>query len=361
MNEKIKIDLSGNDIKIEKLTLRKFAQTLRGTLLQSECKDDAEIKGFTTLERAKEGEISFVTSAKFLDKAEDSKASFFIVPENVIVKGKPCVQLREVWEGVIFLMKCFYPSDIPNGEIDRTAVIDSGVKLGKNITIGPYVVISEGAEIGNDTEIRAHTFIGKKVKIGENCLIHPRVTILDHVEIGNRVILHSGLIIGSDGFKYEMIKGRLVKVPQVGTVIIEDDVEIGACTTIDRATLTETKIGAGTKIDNLVQIAHNVVIGEGCIIIAQTGIAGSSKLGKYCVLGGQVGIPDNITICDGVRAGARSAFKNNCTEPGEYLGTPALPAKEAARIMVAQKQLPELIKKVRELKNEVESLKQKIK
>lgn len=348
------------DKQIKTISLQQFAEAVKGNIIQHENTIDSEIKGINTLENANAGEISFISSAKFLKQAEESKASFFITSPDIIVKSKPCVQLKEVWKGVLFLMKHFYPEETPDGNIHETAIIGNNVELGEKVTIGPYSVIADNVKIGSNTIVGAYTYIGKNAIVGTNCLFHPRVTIMKEVIIGNRVILHPGAVIGSDGFKYEMIEGRIQKIPQVGTVILEDEVEIGANTTVDRATLTQTKIGAFTKIDNLVQIAHNVVIGKGCLIVSQVGIAGSTKVGNGCIFGGQAGIADNVDICDRVVLAARGAIKNDIKNPGEYIGAPAMPAKEGIRVILSQIHLPETIKKVRELSKEVEKLRKNI-
>lgn len=341
----------------EKLTLKILTEKLSGELVNAAGLEDSEIKGISTLEKAEPGEISFISNQKFLSKAEESKASYIIVPEGMAVNNKPSIRFKEIWKAIVFLMNYFYPEDEPSAEVHPTAIVEENVKLGSNVSVAPYAVISKNSVVGDNTIIGAYTFIGRNAKIGANCLIHPRVTIMKDSIIGNRVILHPGSVIGSDGFKYEQIGGRIAKIPQVGNVILEDEVEIGANTTIDRASLTETRIGAFTKIDNLVQIAHNVVIGKGCLIVAQVGVAGSTKIGDMCILAGQAGIGDNVNICSGVTLGARSAVANDIKKPGQYLGTPAIPARDAMKVLMSQQFLPETIKKVRELAALAEQIK----
>ncbi len=342
------------------IKINEFSDKVGGILIQSENIVNFDISGISTIEKANEGDISFISSSKFINKAETSKASFFIVPEGIVIKDKPCVQLKEVWKGIVFLMNFFYPPEIPSKKIHTSAIIDKNVEIGEEVTIDAYCVISANSKIGDRSLIGAQSFIGMNVLIGRDCIIHPNVTIMKDSIIGDRVIIHPGAVIGSDGFKYEQIEGRIAKIPQVGKVVLENDVEVGANTTIDRATLTETRVGAFTKIDNLVQIAHNVIIGKGCLIVSQVGIAGSSKIGNGCIFGGQAGIADNVSITDSVLLAGRAAVKNDIKQSGEYLGAPAIPVKEGAKVLLSQLHLPELIKKVREMKSEIEKIKKEI-
>jgi len=216
--------------------------------------------------------------------------------------------------------------------------------------------VSSGAKIGRGTILYPGVFVGEEVRIGEECILYSNVTVREGCRMGNRVILHAGAVIGADGFGFALEGGRRVKIPQVGIVEIGDDVEIGANTTIDRATLGVTRIASGVKIDNLVQIGHNTVVGADTIIVAQTGISGSCRIGSRVVLGGQVGVADHVTIGDGAQVGAQSGVHRDVAPGGAVLGAPAIPAPEARRTMAALPRLPELLRAVRTLERRVAEL-----
>jgi UDP-3-O-[3-hydroxymyristoyl] glucosamine N-acyltransferase len=333
-------------------TLSALADMLNATI--ENLGEDLTIRGFSTLDAAKEGEISFAVSEHHTAQAESSHASAIVVPRGMLLKSKPVLQVDNVWKAVLFLLNYFHPPAEAIDYIDPTAQIGKGVKLGSKVFIGAYVVVGDRAQIGSHTVIGAQSYIGCQVRIGDNVLVHPRVTVLDRVEIGSRVILHSGVVLGSDGFKYEMIDDARTKIPQVGTVVIEDDVEIGANTCVDRAMVTETRIGKGTKIDNLVHIAHNVTIGKNCVIVGQVGIAGSSKVGDGCILAGQVGIADNVTLGDNVLVAAQSGIRKDIPSGQYYFGSPGMPMKTYQRIHAVILRLPELYKELKLLEKQVE-------
>jgi len=307
-----------------------------------------EICGFQTLEAAGEQDLSFVSDTKHARKALESKARILTVPRDVKLEGKPLIRVQQVWKAVLKAMELFHSLPESEPEIHPAAVISPDAVLGANLSVGPGAVIESGAEIGDNCIIAAFCYIGIGTKIGSNCLLHPRVTIMRDCIIGNRVILHPGAVIGSDGFKYEVIDGLPTKIPQVGRVIIEDDAEIGANTCIDRAFLTETRIGRGCKLDNLIQIGHNVQLGPYCLMAAQVGIAGSTRLGMGCILGGQVGVRDNITLGDGVMVAAQSGLSKDIPPGKQVFGTPAVEIKEYIRREANLRHLPELIERMKE-------------
>ena len=242
--------------------------------------------------------------------------------------------------------------------VHPTAVVHSSAKLGKDITLGPYSVIDKGCIIGDGSHIGAHCYLGPFTEVGLNCIFHPHVMVREGCKIGNRVILQPGAIIGSDGFGYTTDKkGCHTKLNQVGNVILEDDVEIGANTTIDRSRFKSTKIGRGSKIDNLVQIGHGVQIGEDNLIVAQTGIAGSTKTGRCVVLAGQVGVTGHIEICSGVIVTARAGVDKSLTEPGKYGGVPARPLRQHNETQVYVQNIKKWVDEVKTLKLKVDSLK----
>ncbi len=343
------------------MRLREFAEAVGGQIVGLE--EDFEIQGLTTLEQAKPGQVSFVANERYLPAARNSQASALIVAEGLAIPGKTCVVLEEPWRGVLYLLERFYPADaaVYFEGVDPAAVVDATAEVGKGVRIGPRAVVGPRAKIGDGTIVEPGCVIGPDVEIGQNCHLHPNVVIEHGTRIGNRVIIQAGAVIGGDGFKFEVIGGKWTKIPQVGRVVIEDDVEIGANTTIDRASFTETRIGAGTKIDNLVQIAHNVTIGRDCVIVAQVGIAGSSSVGDGSILAAQVGIADNLKLGRGVRVMARSGVKDHLEDGQTVLGTPARPFRLAARIMAAEAKLPDLVSEVAKLSEKVKELEERLK
>ena len=335
----------------KRITFSEVAQRVGGELAGLE--EDFIVRGVSTLEDSQPGWVSFVGSTRFLAQAQESKASGFLVTRRALVPERPCIILDNVWKGVLFLLDHFHAPARPEPFVHPTALVGSRVSLGNEVSIGPYVVIENDVVVGARVRIGAHCFVGHGARIGDDSFLHPNVCILHNCEIGNRVILHAGVVIGADGFKYEMIDEQLTKIPQVGRAVIEDDVEVGANTCIDRASLSETRIGRGTKIDNLCQIAHNVSIGAGSVIVAQAGIAGSSRIGEQCFLAGQAGLVDNIEVGNRAKIGAQAGVKNNVPEDAYYLGTPAVPARQFMRIVADWNKLPEIRRRLRELEEKL--------
>jgi len=245
----------------------------------------------------------------------------------------------------------------PAAGIHPTAVVAAGAQVAASATVGPFCVIEAGAVIGERTHVEAQAFVGRNVRVGADCWLMPRVTIATECVIKDRVRLQPGVVIGSDGFGYEFVQGRHEKVPQVGHVVIENDVEIGANSTLDRARFSRTVVGEGTKIDNLVMIAHNVVIGKHCLICAQVGISGSSTIEDYVVLGGQAGVAGHLTIGKGSKADGQTGI-NSDLEPGSFVkGSPCMPYNLEQRFNVLKKKLPELFKRVDALESAFDSKK----
>lgn len=336
------------------ITLAALAE-LTGGALSPGADPNRLVSGLAQLNQAGPDQVSFLANRKFAADAEKTRAAAVLVPRGAAMSGGVAtIETSEVWAAVVQTLNYFCPPDPPSESKHPGAVISPRAILGANVSVGPCAVIEDGARIGDRARIGAQCFVGRGAVIGEDTILHPQVVIAEGVELGRRVIVHSGAVLGADGFKFELIGGRLAKIPQVGTVVIEDDVEIGANTTIDRASLAETRVGARTKIDNQTHLAHNVVVGSDCLIVAQVGIAGSTRIGRGCVLAGQVGVADNIEITDGVRLGAKSGVNSSIREPGDYLGAPPTPAREQARILVALRQLPDLLREVRELRKKVE-------
>ncbi len=340
-------------------SLKELAEKL-GAEIDPLSAGDKFVSGFTTLEAATDNDIAFITSHKYASQAKASKAAAILAPKDFQMPGKILLRVENVWKAVIVLLGEFYPEPMPTGLCDKTALIAPGAHFGGNVTVEPLAIIKDGAQIGDNTLIGALSYIGRDVKVGCNCLLHPRVTILRNCEIGNRVILHPGVIIGSDGFKYEVIDGVPTKIPQVGHVVIEDDVEIGANTCIDRASVTETRICRGTKLDNLIQVAHNVHIGPYCLMASQVGIAGSTKIGAGCIFGGQAGIRDNINIGNKVMVAGKCGVSKDTPDGTKLIGMIGMPAREYLKNETMWRRLPKLIESLKELQKRIEHLEAKL-
>lgn len=311
---------------------------------------DRRIAGVQTLEAAQPEHLSFVTHPRYRRQAESSRAGALLVGEDwqgstghdLLVAPEPSWALARILER-------FHPRVRPRSGVHPTAVIDPACEVGADVTIGPHATVGEGSVIGDRAVLAAGVVVGRECRIGDDTWIHPRVVLYDGTQIGARCILHAGAVLGSDGYGFATHEGRHVKVPQVGRVVVEDDVEVGANTTIDRAMLAETRIGAGTKIDNLVQIGHNVVVGEHSMLVAQTGIAGSTRLGRYVALGGQAGVVGHLELGDGVQIAAASAVLQSVPAGQTLAGYPARPVARWRREQALTRRLEELWRRLRRL------------
>ncbi len=290
-----------------------------------------KLTAIATLVRATESEVSFVQRERYRQDAEKSKAGLILVPHSIDFDGPNVAKIDDVMTGVLKVIAFFHPAPPIESFIHPTAIVPESCKIADGVYIGAYSVLGENVQVGAGTHIDTHCIIGDATVLGENCRCYPRVTILERCLIGARVILHPGCVIGGDGFRYEVLGGRLTKIPQVGRVVLEDDVEIGANTTIDRAFLADTLIGARSKIDNMAHIGHNVTMGTDCIIVAQVGIAGSARIGRGVMIGGQAAVKDHISIGDGVRIGGRSAVTTSLPAGAEVMGSPPVPLKDYGR------------------------------
>jgi UDP-3-O-[3-hydroxymyristoyl] glucosamine N-acyltransferase len=312
------------------------------------------VSGVATLESAGPGHISFCTDARYQAAARASAAGAFLAPAGITELPGPVVRTANAPLAFIRLLQLFHPEEEVLPGIHPSAVVAADASIDSTATVGAQAVIETGVCVGARVRIFPLVYVGQKAQIGDDTVLYPHVVVRERVRLGRRVIVHAGAVIGADGFGYARDGNVHRHIPQVGSVLIEDDVEIGANTTIDRATLGDTIVRRGTKIDNLVQIGHNVDVGEDCIIVAQVGLAGSARLGRGAVLAGQVGIADHVRIADGVSVAAQSGIGSDITEPGIYLGCPARPAFESKRIMIAESQLPELIRRVRRLERRLD-------
>ena len=315
------------------------------------------ISGVAGLENARRGDLVFLAAPKFRKLLEGSPAAAAIVPQGEPFRGIPVILSETPHLTFIQAVEFFFQPYRPEPGIHPTAVVSSSAKIGQRVAVGALTVIGDKAEIGDGTVIFPLVSIYPQVKIGEECVLHSHVSVREDVRIGSRVILHSGAVIGSDGFGYLKLEdGTHKKIPQRGTVVIEDDVEIGANSAIDRAALGETLVRRGTKIDNLVQIAHNVEIGENAILAGQVGIAGSSRIGKNAVLAGQVGVADHLSVGDNVIAIAQTGIAQDVPAGAVVAGTPQLDVRDWRKASVLLPQLYNLVKDMKKLKARVEEL-----
>ncbi|MCX5694393.1 MAG: UDP-3-O-(3-hydroxymyristoyl)glucosamine N-acyltransferase [Candidatus Omnitrophica bacterium] len=335
-------------------TLKEIAKLIDGRVVGNA---DTLITGASGIREAAEGDITFLANSKYSSLMEKTRAAAIITSSDVQGATKPIILTENPSLAFVKIISMFTPDDAghPSG-IDFTAVIGKNVSLGKNVTIGAYSVIGDNATIGDNVIIYAGCYIGHHTKIGSQTLIYPHVSIRERISIGSRVIIHSGAVIGSDGFGFATIKGAHHKIPQVGTVEIHDDVEIGANVTVDRARFDKTVIGRGTKIDNLVQIGHNVIIGEDSLIVAQVGVSGSTIVGKNAILGGQSGLVGHITLGDNVIVTAQSGVAKSVPADTMVSGYPARPYMTTQRVNASLQNLPKLFDLVKELKKKIEDL-----
>ena len=335
-------------------TVSQIAERVRGEVFGD---GSVELTGFAPADCARAGDLTFADKGTYFAAAEQSQAAAIIVAGDFTSSKKSIIRVPNARVAVARVLPVFFPPDQnplgihPSATIAASAQIDGTAHIGPNCVIGPRV------RIGARSVLIAGIHVGRDCQIGDDTCLFPNVVVYAKSEIGHRVTIHAGTVIGSDGYGYVFDEGRHHKVLQVGTVIIHDDVEIGANTAIDRGTLGSTVIGQGTKIDNLVHIAHNVVIGRNCLVMGQAGFAGSTRLGDYCVIASQSGIAGHLKIGNRATVGAKSGVMRDIPDQGTVLGIPAAPDRQAKRQMIALQQLPELIRRTRELEKQVRELK----
>lgn len=338
-------------------TLSQLAELLEGELIGP---PDLEIYGINSLEEASPTEISFIDNEKLLSKMEESKGGAFLVPFTIEKFQRPIIRVANPRLAFAKVLEIFDPRKKEPLGVHPTAVLGENVSLGNGVSIGAGVVVGNQVVIGAGTVIYPQTYIGHQSIIGDQCIIHPRVVIEDRIKLGNRVIIQAGAVLGSDGFGFVTVgKGQHYKIPHLGEVIIEDDVEIGANVAIDRGTVGNTIIKQGTKIDNLVHLAHNVTVGEGCFLVAQVGISGSTKIGDRVTLAGQVGTVGHINIGDDSIIAARGGVTSDVPDGAFYSGFPARDHREQLKKDAATRRLPETLKVIKEMKKRLEKLENK--
>lgn len=339
-------------------TLREIAELLKGEVVGD---GSVVITGASGIKEAKAGDITFLANPKYSFLLKTTSASAVITSRDIRESDKPIIRTDDPSLAFTQVVSLIVPDNInhPKG-IHPTAILGKNIKLGKDVALGPYVVIEDDVRVGDKTVIYSGSFVGRKSEIGQDTLIYPNVSVRERSIIGNRVIIHSGTVVGSDGFGFITVEGAHHKIPQVGIVEIGDDVEIGANVTIDRARFDKTVIGSGTKIDNLVQIAHNVVIGKNCLIVAQVGISGSTTIGNNVTLAGQVGLVGHISVGDGAIVTAQSGVSKSVPAGMMVSGAPARPFNTTQKVNARVHNLPKLFELVKELKKRIEELEAKL-
>ncbi len=321
--------------------------------------ENIRVSNVAPLERAMPGELTFLSGAKnyaaHLESVKTTRASALIAPEDAPELPLPSLRLKNPYLGLVKALNFFFPDEKPDYLIHPAAFVSEDAIVASDAIVGPHAVVEAGAVIDSGAHISAQAYVGKNSRVGSRTLVHPGVRILAGCEVGSNCIIHANAVIGSDGFGFTLDQGVHVKVPQVGNVVVEDNVEIGACVTIDRATMETTRIGEGSKIDNMVHIAHNVQIGKKCVIVAQVGISGSTILEDYVTLAGQVGTVGHVRVGKGTTVAARGVVTGD-VEPGSFVsGFPIKPHSEERKILAALRKLPDLLKKVRDLEKQLES------
>jgi UDP-3-O-[3-hydroxymyristoyl] glucosamine N-acyltransferase len=311
------------------------------------------LKGFAPADRAQTGDLTFAENENYFGRAEQSAASAVIVEGSFTSTKKVLIRVPNARIAFARVLPIFFPEPTFAPGVHPTAIVAASANVDPTAHIGPYCVVGEGVRVGPRCVLQAGVYLGANCQLGEEVNLFPNVTVYLRTEIGHRVRIHSGSVIGADGFGYVQDGGVHRKIPQIGNVIIREDVEIGANVTIDRGALGPTIIGKGTKIDNLVQIGHNVVMGEHCLIVSQAGIAGSTKLGNYVVLGGQVGLAGHLKIGNRVQVAAQSGVMHDIPDSQKWIWTPAQPDRQAKRQMIAMQQLPDLLRRVGELEKKL--------
>ena len=339
---------------------KQIAAFIQGEVIGDE---NATVHTFAKIEEGIPGANSFLSNPKYTPYIYESQSSIILVnkdfePEHEI--KATLIKVDNAYESLAKLMNLYEMSKPKKQGIDSLAFVSPTAHIGENVYVGAFAYIGENTVIGDNTLVYPHTYVGDNVKIGSNCLLYSNVTIYHDCHIGNECVLHSGAVIGADGFGFAPTPQGYEKIPQIGIVILEDRVDIGANTCVDRATMGATIVHSGVKLDNLVQVAHNDEIGSHTVMAAQVGIAGSTKIGEWCMFGGQVGIAGHIKIGDKVNLGAQSGVPGSIKSESQLIGTPPMEPKQYFKAAVVHKNLPELQQELRNLRKELEELKQQL-
>lgn len=338
------------------ITVQQLATQLGGQVIGDE---HAVLSGFAPADSARAGDLTFAENETYFAKAAQSAASAILVSGDFSAAGKTLIRVANARVAFARVLSLFFPEPAFAPGIHPTAVVASSAKIDATAHVGPFCVVGDQATVGPRCVLEGGNHIGTDCTLGEDVRLFPRVVLYAGTRVGNRVRIHAGSVIGADGFGYVFDQGRHLKVPQIGNVVIADDVEIGANTAIDRGALGSTVVGRGTKVDNLVQVGHNTVLGEHCILCGQVGIAGSTKVGNYTTLAGQVGLGGHITIGNKVTVGAQSGVMHDIPDGQMWLGAPAQPDRQAKRMMIAMQRLPDLLHRVADLEKRLSAAEEK--
>ncbi len=324
-------------------------------LLGAEPRGDGSrvVEGVRPLAEAGPEHLSFLHNPRYAAQARASRAGAVIVDDPELLPGRDLVLTPHPYLALARALALMHPAEPPAPGVHPSAVVAAGVALGEGVSVGPLVAIGRGSRIGDRAQVGAGCVIGRGVEIGDDTLLHPRVVVEDGCRVGCRCVIQAGVVIGADGFGFATVDGVHHKVPQVGTVVVEDDVELGANTCVDRATLGVTRVGRGAKLDNLVQIAHNVEVGEGSILVSQVGIAGSTRLGRYVMMGGQAGAAGHLTLGDGALVDAKAAVYKSVPDRARVGGIPARPHREWMRDVANLRRLDQLRRRLEALEQAV--------
>lgn len=339
---------------------KQIATFIQGEIIGDE---NATVHTFAKIEEGIPGAISFLSNPKYTPYIYDTQSSIVLVNKDFTPEQEvkaTLIKVDNAYESLAKLLNLYEMSKPRKTGIDSLAFVAETAKIGKDVYIAPFACIGDHAEIGDNTVIHPHATIGGGAKVGNNCIIYSSATVYHDCRIGNNCILHSGCVIGADGFGFAPTPQGYEKIPQIGIVILEDNVEVGANTCVDRATMGATVIHSGVKLDNLIQIAHNDEIGSHTVMAAQAGIAGSTKVGEWCMFGGQVGIAGHSKIGNNVNLGAQSGVPGNIKSGSQLIGTPPMELKQYFKASIAQKSLPEMQIELRQLRKELEELKQQL-
>jgi UDP-3-O-[3-hydroxymyristoyl] glucosamine N-acyltransferase len=339
------------------ITAAQIADQLQGEVLGD---GSIQLTGFAPADCARAGDLTFADNATYFAAAEQSQAAAILVAGPFALSKKVLIRVTNARVAVAKVLPVFFPAEESPRGIHPSAVIDASAQIDATAHIGPHCVVGARVRLGARSVLMGGNHIGRDCRIGDDACLFPNVAVYAQSQIGHRVSIHAGTVIGSDGYGYVFDEGRHRKVRQVGTVIIHDDVEIGANAAIDRGAIGATVIGQGTKIDNLVHIAHNVVLGRHCLVMGQVGFAGSTRLGDYGVVASQSGISGHLKLGNRVTVGAKSGVMRDIPDGGTVLGIPAGPDKQAKRQMIAVQHLPELIRRTRELERQVQQLRAEV-
>lgn len=343
-----------------KFSAKQIAEFIQGTIVGDE---NATVHTFAKIEEGIPGAISFLSNPKYTSYIYDTQSSIVLVnkdfePEREV--KATLIKVDNAYESLAKLMTLYEQSHPKRTGIDPLAYVAPTAKIGENVYLAPFACVGDNAEIGDNTELHPHATVGRNAKVGNNCILYTNSNVYHDCIVGNNCILHSGSVIGADGFGFAPTPNGYDKIPQIGIAILEDDVEIGANTCVDRATMGATIIRKGVKLDNLIQVAHNVEIGSNTVIASQTGIAGSTKVGEWCMFGGQVGIAGHIKIGDKVNLGAQSGVPGSIKSGQSLIGTPPIEMKNFFKSSAVFKKLPEMYMELNNLKKELEELKKQL-